>query len=299
MDRGERMTVTERNRTGGHPPDAKDVRDDTASRAQITNREVEDVEARSSPRTPVIYEVVRRLGEEEMVRPLTSLWWSGLAAGLSISISLLAMAVLQQHIADTTWRPLVTSFGYSVGFLMAVLARQQLFTENTITVVLPVMAEFTAANIGRASRLWAVVLLANLAGTLVAAAFFSFTPVLSPELKQHMLEISRHILGYGWDVVLFKGIAAGFLMAAMVWLLPSAEGGQFSVIVIMTYVIAVAGFAHIIAGSMEAFMLVWNGIAGPFEVTSTYMLPALIGNIIGGTALFAVLAYAQVMREIG
>lgn len=28
------------------------------------------------------------------------------------------------------------------------------------------------------------------------------------------------------------------------------------------------------------------------------MLPALIGNIIGGTALFDVLAYAQVMREI-
>ena len=51
----------------------------------ITEEEVKDIEELATPRTPVIYEVVRRLGEEEMVRPATSLWWSGVAAGLSIS----------------------------------------------------------------------------------------------------------------------------------------------------------------------------------------------------------------------
>lgn len=44
---------------------------------QITEREADKIEERSSPRTPVIYEIVRRLGEEEMARPITSLWWSG------------------------------------------------------------------------------------------------------------------------------------------------------------------------------------------------------------------------------
>src|SRR6201996_6578643 len=83
----------------------------------ITEREVEDIEQRSSPRTPVIYEIVRRLGEEEMARPVVSLWWSGLGAGLSMSFSLLAEAVLQQHIPDMGWRPLITSLGYSVGFV--------------------------------------------------------------------------------------------------------------------------------------------------------------------------------------
>jgi hypothetical protein len=62
---------------------------------QITAREVEDIEERSSPRTPVIYEIVSRLGEEEMARPVVSLWWSGVAAGMSISFSLLAQAIRQ------------------------------------------------------------------------------------------------------------------------------------------------------------------------------------------------------------
>src|SRR5215469_15499675 len=96
----------------------------------ITEREVEDVEERSRPRTPVIYEVVRRMGEEEMERPAVSLWWSGVAAGLSISFSLLAQAILQTHLPDAPWRDLVSSLGYVVGFLMVVLSRQQLFTEN-------------------------------------------------------------------------------------------------------------------------------------------------------------------------
>jgi formate-nitrite transporter family protein len=39
-----------------------------------TEREVEDIEGRSTPSTPVIYEVVCRLGEEEMARPAVSLW---------------------------------------------------------------------------------------------------------------------------------------------------------------------------------------------------------------------------------
>jgi formate-nitrite transporter family protein len=62
---------------------------------------------------------------------------------LSISFSLLAQSVLQAHLPDEPWRPLVSTLDYSVGFIMVVLSRQQLFTGNTITVVLPVMADFT------------------------------------------------------------------------------------------------------------------------------------------------------------
>ena len=101
--------------------------------------------------------IVRRLGEEEMARPVVSLWWSGVAAGLSISFSLLARAILYVHLPDAIWRRLITGFGYSVGFLMVVLSRQQLFTENTITVVLPVMKQFSFANLGRLGRLWCIV----------------------------------------------------------------------------------------------------------------------------------------------
>jgi formate/nitrite transporter FocA (FNT family) len=272
--------------------------DKTPQQRGITDREVEEVEERSSPATPVIYEVVRRLGEEEMARPVFSLWWSGVAAGLSISFSLLSQAILQTHLPDAPWRPLVADLGYAVGFVMVVLSRQQLFTENTITVVLPVMAEPTLRNLRTLGQMWAVVLAANLAGTLFAAAICIFTPALTPELRDGMLALSHHILEHGWIEMVFKGIGAGFLVAAMVWLLPGAESAQFQVVVLMTYLIAAGGFAHIVAGSVEAFLLILHGDAGVWPIFADFFVPVLIGNVIGGTALFALIAYAQVVKEI-
>jgi formate-nitrite transporter family protein len=264
----------------------------------ISEREVEDVAEMSTPRTPVIYEVVRQLGDEEMGRPATSLWWSGVAAGLSISFSLLAQAILQRHLPDAPWRPLVSSFGYCVGFLMVVLGRQQLFTESTITVVLPALKNFSLENLWRMARLWLIVLVANFAGTLFAAAFCRYTPVLPPELKESMLEISRTLLPVGWWDMAFRGVTSGFLIAAMVWMIPAAESAKFWVITLMTWLIAVGGFTHVVAGSMEANLLVLSGDWAWWQMLWQFFVPVLIGNVVGGTALFALISYAQVMEEI-
>ncbi len=246
----------------------------------------------------MIYEIVRRLGEEEMSRPVTSLWWSGLAAGLSISFSLLAQAILRAHLPDSIWAVLVTSLGYSVGFLMVVLSRQQLFTESTVTAVLPVMANMTAASLWRLGRLWGIVLIANIVGTFIAALICTFTPVLTTELRGAMLDIASQIMGHTWMEMTFRAIASGFLIATMVWLIPSAEAAQFHIIVVITYLIAAGGFMHIVAGSVEAFFLVLNGQLGILPMITAFFVPVLIGNVIGGTALFALIAYAQVMQEI-
>ena len=288
-----------RSRARSKPAEAskEKPRSEPSSR-RITEKEADDVEEMSSPRTPVIYEIVRRLGDEEMDRPVTSLWWSGIAAGLSISFSLLAQGILQAHLPAAPWQILVVSLGYSVGFVMVVLSRQQLFTESTVTAVLPVMADFTRTNVWRLARLWSVVLLANMTGTLVAALLCTFTPVLTPDLKTAMLDIAGQILNHSWLEMLFRAVASGFLIATMVWLIPSAEAAQFHVIVVSTYLIAAAGFMHIVAGSVEAFFLVLNGHLGVQPMVIDFFIPVLVGNIIGGTALFALIAYAQVMKEI-
>ena len=265
---------------------------------QEIRREADRVEERATPRTPVIYDVVRRYGEDEMSRPTTSLWWSGLAAGLSMSFSLLAEAILRMHLPETDWARLIVSLGYPFGFVMVVLARQQLFTENTITVVLPLTAEPTARNFWRGGRMWAIVLAANLVGTLVAALFCTFTPAIGPEMRDAMLAISAEGMRYGWTEMMFRGVTAGFLMATMVWLIPASDSAQFFVIILMTYLIGVGGFPHIVAGSVESFLLVANGQLGIGAMLAGFTVPVLLGNIIGGTALFALLSYAQVMKEI-
>ncbi len=97
---------------------------------------------------------------------------------------------------------------------------------------------------------------------------------------------------------MFLAIPAGFLIAAMVWLMPSAESNRFHVVTIVTYVIAIGGFSHIVVGSFEAFMLLVNGDIGLGTMLTRFTIPVLLGNVVGGTALFALLAYAQVMKEV-
>jgi formate-nitrite transporter family protein len=241
---------------------------------------------------------VRHHGEEEMRRPALSLWWSGVAAGLSISFSMLAQAVLYLNLPQMPGRDLLVALGYPVGFLMVVLGRQQLFTETTITMVLPVMAQPSGACFATLARVWAIVLAANLVGTFAAAVFCTFAPVLEPGVLAAMAEISRPLFDKSWVVIFFQGITAGFLMAAMVWLLPSAEGTQFHVVTLVTYLIAISGSAHIVAGSMEAFLLLLDGTIGPAAVLWPFAIPVLLGNIVGGTVLFALISHAQVMKEI-
>jgi formate/nitrite transporter FocA (FNT family) len=272
--------------------------DDRLDATALSEAQKEDVEDSSRLNALMIYEVLRREGEEELDRPLTSLWWSGVAAGLSISFSLIVEGVLRTNLPDAPWRPLVTGFGYSVGFLITVLGRHQLFTENTITVVLPVVAQPSLANFGRIGRLWALVLIANLVGTLLTALFCSYTSVLPSDVTNAMLALAHDSTAHAPLEIFFKGIGAGFLIAAMVWLLPSAGATQFHVIVLMTYLIAICGFAHIVAGSFEGFMLVINDRLSLWGMMAGFAGPALLGNIIGGTMLFSLISYGQVAKEM-
>jgi len=264
----------------------------------INQQEVRDVEEMSTPRTPVIYEVIRRLGDEEMQRPATSLWWSGVAAGVSMSFSLLAQSALEARLPDASWKPLVAASGYTVGFLMVVLGRQQLFTESTITVVLPVLKDFTAKNLFNLARLWTIVLVANLVGTLFAAVFWRITPAMPADFYPAALKLSGALMQLSWWETMVRAVGAGFVIASMVWMLPTAESGKFAVIALLTYLISIAGFTHIIAGSMEAYVLALFGEWQWWQVIVDFIIPTLIGNIIGGTALFAAISYAQVMKEI-
>jgi formate/nitrite transporter FocA (FNT family) len=117
-------------------------------------------------------------------------------------------------------------------------------------------------------------------------------------MRESMLRVSQVSIVHPPVEIFFKAIGAGFLIAAMVWLLPNADAAQFHVIILMTYLIAIAGFAHIVAGSFEAFMLVVNGRLQVWPMLAGFELPALAGNIIGGTALFSLIAYGQVAKEM-
>jgi formate/nitrite transporter FocA (FNT family) len=67
---------------------------------------------------------------------------------------------------------------------------------------------------------------------------------------------------------------------------------------IMTYVVALGEFSHIVAGSVECAYLVQRGQASTAQYGYDFFLPTLLGNILGGTTLVALLNYGQVAAEL-
>src|SRR5665213_2040755 len=106
-------------------------------------QEQTEAEHRSSPSGAIVYSAILKEACDELERPSSALFWSGLAAGFSMGGSLIAEGLLANCLPDTPWRPLISKLGYSLGFLMAVLGRQQLFTENTLTPMLPLLQDKT------------------------------------------------------------------------------------------------------------------------------------------------------------
>lgn len=251
-----------------------------------------DVEERTSPGGHIVYEAVRQEGLHELDRSNSALAWSGIAAGLAMGFSLLTEGVLHSHLPDAPWRPLITKFGYSIGFLMVVLGRQQLFTENTLTVILPLLRKPNARMFANVARLWAIVLVCNVVGTFAMSWLMGNADVVSPEVRKSMQELALASIAPSFGSLLLRGIFAGFLIAIMVWLLPFAETARVWVIIIVTYVVGVAEFSHVIVGSVEAAYLVGIRQISLLDYFG-FMVPVLLGNIIGGSSIVATIAHAQ------
>ncbi len=261
--------------------------------------EQNDVDDLASPRSRVIYEVVRQQGDQELERPPGSLFWSGLAGGVAITASVIAEGALRHKLpADLPMREVISEMGYTLGFLIVILGRMQLFTEQTIVTVIPVMAEPGWRKFATMARLWGIVFAANMIGVCAAAAINVNLHLMSHELTTSMVEVSSVLLQKSPTELLLQGIPAGFLIAAVAWIRAGITGGEVSIVFVLTYTIALGDFAHVVAGGAEAFLLVFSGHTGVAHAVGGLIAPALIGNVIGGTGLFAVLAHAQVRQEM-
>jgi formate/nitrite transporter FocA (FNT family) len=246
----------------------------------------------------VIHEIIRDQGKEELERSFNGLAWSGIAAGLSIGFSFLAQATLQARLPDTPWRPLVSGFGYSIGFLIVILGRQQLFTETTLTALIPALTRPNLHTILSTLRVWVIVLTANIAATWVFAAITAQPGVFAEPTIRAMSELSANVLGGPFWRTLVTGGLAGWLIGLMVWLLPSAQGSRALIIILLTYVIAICQFPHIIAGSVEAAFGVLTGHATIGAYVVGFFIPTFLGNAAGGTILAALLNHAPLTTEL-
>jgi formate/nitrite transporter FocA (FNT family) len=194
---------------------------------------------------------------------------------------------------------MVVRLGYPLGFLMVIIGRQQLFTENTLTAIIPLLARRSLPTLISVAKLWCVVLLANMAGAHVFAWVVGNTPMFKPDVQNAMLSLAKQAMEVTFGAAVLRGIFAGWLIALVVWMLAAIDSGRIAVIVIITYIVGLADLTHIVAGAVEVLFLAMVGARTWGAVAWGYLFPTLLGNIIGGVSLTAALNHAQVVAGMG
>ncbi|EAB4958317.1 formate/nitrite transporter family protein [Salmonella enterica] len=268
------------------------------SEEKQSGKEIEVDEDRLPSRAMAIHEHIRQDGEKEMERDAMALLWSAIAAGLSMGASLLAKGIFHVQLAGVPGGFLLENLGYTFGFIIVIMARQQLFTENTVTAVLPVMQNPTLSNVGLLIRLWGVVLLGNLIGTGVAAWAFEYMPIFNEETRDAFVKIGMEVMKNSPTEMFANAIISGWIIATMVWMFPAAGGAKIVVIILMTWLIALGDTTHIVVGSVEILYLVFNGTLPWHDFIWPFALPTLAGNICGGTFIFALMSHAQIRNDM-
>ena len=221
------------------------------SEEKQSGRKIEVDEDRLPSRAMAIHEHIRQDGEKELERDAMALLWSAIAAGLSMGASLLAKGIFHVELEGVPGRFLLENLGYTFGFIIVIMARQQLFTENTVTAVLPVMQNPTFGNAGLLMRLWGIVLLGNVLGTAIAAWAFEYMPVFTEETRDAFVKIGMAVMKNSPTEMFANAIISGWLIATMVWMFPAAGAAKIVVIILMTWLIALGDTTHIVVGSVE------------------------------------------------
>src|SRR5215216_3722543 len=146
-------------------------------------------------------------------------------------------------------------------------------------------------------RLWAVIFVSNILGVLVFALVIYYGSVLSPAATELLLgEVTTKMAAGFWEVTL-KAVIGGWLVALIAWMVAAAQDtiSQIFFIWLLVLLIPAAGLAHCIAGSAEVLISVFSGETSWTEYLGRFLLPATLGNTIGGLVLVTLLNYGQVV----
>ncbi len=240
-------------------------------------------------------------GLDELRRPAPGLLLSGFSAGLDIGFSVFFMAVALTLVGPDA-SPLLKRFvlgnAYTVGFVFVILGRSELFTEHATLAVFPVLSG--RATFGQLGRLWALIYVSNLVGTVLFSAFVvTLGPRLGVITPAAFTAISRGIVDHQPSTIVLSAVAAGWLMGLLSWLVAASQETVSRVVVVwlITFCMGFVGFHHCIVGSVE----VMSGVMIDPQVTladyGTVLAFSTLGNILGGVALVAGLKYSHSVRR--
>ena len=251
------------------------------------------------PSAQDIYEQVANNARQELGRSSISLAISGLAGGIFMGLSALGNAIAIALLtpagsAPTNTTLFVAKMFYPLGFIVVILGRSQLFTENTLYPVALVLAE--KKHFWKTLRLWATVLPANVLGALAFAALAALTSALRPDMLQALVQLGLDAAHNPPSTIFWSAVMGGWIIATVAWLVSGSHSitGSVMIIWMLAFVVGLGNFAHSIATSGEILAAVLIGKA-TWSSYGIWLLLAVAGNICGGVGMVTLLEYGQVI----
>jgi formate/nitrite transporter FocA (FNT family) len=244
------------------------------------------------PSAEDIYEQVSTNARQELDRSTISLALSGFGAGAFMGLSALGTAIALAILGTSPHSRIISRMFYPLGFIVVIIGRSQLFTENTLYPVALVLTE--KRQLLNTMRLWAVVLPTNVLGAFGFALLASQTSAFDPSFVAALSTLGATAIAHPAATVFWSGVIGGWIIALAAWLVSASHSVTGSVMVIwmLTFIVGLGDFAHCIASSCEIFITVLTGHA-PWIAYFQWFGPAVLGNIFGGVCLVTILEYGQ------
>lgn len=227
---------------------------------------------------------------------------SSFTAGLEIGFSFLLMCSIYTFfngkVTENTIFKLMT-FGYPAGFIMVVLGRSLLFTEQTSLLSLPVLNN--KQSITNLLKLWGLVIFGNLVGgSAMAALLIWIGPALGIFDLVAVERIASHVTSFSPQIILVSAILAGWLMGLLSWLLTSAKDtvSRILLIIMITGIMSFTSLHHSIVGNVEVFAGLLSSPKITISDYLTFESTAILGNAIGGVVFVALLKYRAFVYNV-
>jgi formate/nitrite transporter FocA (FNT family) len=264
-------------------PGAKDEADQPAGQKHLARPSAED-----------IYKQVAMNARQELKRSSISLGMSGFGGGAFMGLSAMGTALALSLLGTGDHAMLLSRMFYPIGFIVVIIGRSQLFTENTLYPVALVLAE--KKHFWNTLRLWAVVLPSNVAGAFAFAMLAALTPALNPHVLDALTQLGLDAAAHPAATIFWSGVMGGWIIALAAWLVSGSHSitGSVMVIWMLTFVVGLGNFAHCIATSGEVFIAILTHHAA-WRVYPHWFIPAVSGNICGGVLMVTILEYGQVI----
>jgi formate/nitrite transporter FocA (FNT family) len=251
------------------------------------------------PSAQDIYEQVANNARQELGRSSVALAISALAGGIFMGLSGLGNAIAIALLTPAGTTPsdttlFIARMFYPLGFIVVILGRSQLFTENTLYPVALVLAE--KKHFWKTLRLWAAVLPANILGALAFAAIAALTGALRPNMVQSLVQLGVEATHNPSSTIFWSAVMGGWIIATVAWLVSASHSitGSVMIIWMLTFVVGLGHFAHCIAGSGEILAAALTGQT-PWSSYGRWIFFAVSGNVCGGVGMVTLLEYGQVI----